>query len=448
MQISSPIYFAFRLVYRASRWFDRRFTRPGKFIVSFLVMAGALGVDTRLNVAHQAFTMAVAFVLVSILWSMFFRFRFTAVRNLPRFTSAGQPLIYQMQLTSQQAGSEKYLELTDELGAPLSADIQSAETASGMDRQRNWFDRKMGYIRWAAGQRRRLGAYDAKQLVQNIPARVPIKLQLEIIPLRRGYLRFSQCTVSRTDPLGLVRSRVSLPLEDSVLVLPQRYRVPAIDMPGSRRFQQGGVTLASEIGESDEFVSLRDYRPGDPIRHIHWKSLARSGKPVVKQYQDEYFSRHALVLDTFTSDTNLPAFETAVSVAASFAAHIDTNESLLDLLFVGSKATCVTAGRSLGRVDQLLEVLASVSNSSQPFDMLSHSVLAQSARLSGCILVLLDWDEQRQQLVGQLGAANIPCMVLVVNDTETSLDLGPMAGQPDRFHHLRSESIEQDLASL
>jgi uncharacterized protein (DUF58 family) len=58
--------------------------------------------------------------------------------------------------------------------------------------------------------------------------------------------------------------------------------------------------MASNIGQSEEFVSLREYRRGDPPRHIHWRSWAKAGKPIVKEFEDEFFVRHALVLDTFT----------------------------------------------------------------------------------------------------------------------------------------------------
>ena len=75
--------------------------------------------------------------------------------------------------------------------------------------------------------------------------------------------------------------------------------MPHIQLRGQRKYQPGGVALASSIGESDEFVALRDYRAGDPMRRIHWRSWARVGRPVVREYQDEFFVRHALVLDTF-----------------------------------------------------------------------------------------------------------------------------------------------------
>jgi hypothetical protein len=55
---------------------------------------------------------------------------------------------------------------------------------------------------------------------------------------------------------------------------------------------------------------------------------------VVKEYQDEFFERHALVLDTGTRRGEDAAFEDAVALAASFVYTIDTQECLLDLLFV------------------------------------------------------------------------------------------------------------------
>jgi hypothetical protein len=91
-----------------------------------------------------------------------------------------------------------------------------------------------------------------------------------------------------------------VPLQARVIALPKRYRIPPLALPGARKFQQGGVSLSASIGDSEEFLSLRDYRPGDPLQRLHWKSFARTGKPIVKEYQDEFFERHALVLDTGT----------------------------------------------------------------------------------------------------------------------------------------------------
>src|SRR5262249_36500687 len=203
-----------------------------------------------------------------------------------------------------------------------------------------------------------------------------VEVRLELTPLRRGALRFTGLRLARPDPLGLFRAFFKVPLPPATLLLPRRYSIPPMSFPGTLKYQDGGVAPASNVGQSEEFVALRDYRHGDPLRHIHWRSWAKAGKPVVKEFEDEFFVRHALVLDTFTENPYSEVFEEAVSVAASFACAIQTQESLLDLLFVGPQSYRFTAGRGLAHTEQMLEILASVRPcDSQSFGALENLVL-------------------------------------------------------------------------
>jgi uncharacterized protein (DUF58 family) len=234
-----------------------------------------------------------------------------------------------------------------------------------------------------------------------------------------------------------------------VLILPKRYPLPPMALPGAMKYQQGGVALAANIGRSDEFVSLRDYRRGDPWKHIHWRSWAKTGKPIIKEFEDEFFVRHALVLDTFTDRPHSDIFEEAVSVAASFACTVATQESLLDLLFVGPQAYCFTAGRGLAHADQMLEVLASVRPCpDKSVDTLEDLVLDHATSVSGCICVLLAWDEARQTLTRKLKALGVPLLVFVITEPGESLDPGPMRDHPGEFRVLEAGRVEQGLAKL
>jgi len=221
--------------------------------------------------------------------------------------------------------------------------------------------------------------------------------------------------VARADPLGLMKALARLPRRSNFIVLPKRYTLPPLDLPGSRRYQPGGVTLASSVGDSEEFVGLRDYRPGDPLQRIHWKSFARAARPIVKEYQDEYFERHALVLDTFVAAGGERVFEEAVSIAASFAYTIDTRECLLDLLFVGAEAHAYTAGRGQMQPGSLLEVLAGVQPCrDKPFSVLANAVLSRRQALTGCICVLTGWDAARAEFVRQIRSHGIAARVIAV----------------------------------
>jgi uncharacterized protein (DUF58 family) len=225
--------------------------------------------------------------------------------------------------------------------------------------------------------------------------------------------------------------------------------MPAFELPGTMKYQLGGVSLASSVGESEEFVALREYRPGDPLRRMHWKSFAKLGKPIVKEHQEEFFVRHALVLDTFGGPGESELFEEAVSVAASLAFTIRNQDSLLDLMFAGPRAYCFTTGRGVGHIEQILEVLASVQASRENnFSSLEHLVVTHAAELSGCVCIFLSWDLERQRLVTALLSRHVPLRVFVVTPTQEPLPAGVMAAQAGHFHTLPIGKIAETLAAL
>jgi uncharacterized protein (DUF58 family) len=284
-----------------------------------------------------------------------------------------------------------------------------------------------------------------------LPAGGTETVTMELVPLRRGVLRFRGVILACPDPLGIFRafSRVQVP--GSILILPKRYPLPPIALPGQMKYQEGGVALAANVGCSEEFVSLRDYRHGDPLRHIHWRSWARTGKPIVKEFEDEFFVRHALVLDTFSDEPRSEVLEEAVSVAASFACTVITQESLLDLLFIGNQSYCFTAGRGLGTADQMLGILASVQNcADKPFETLEHLVLGHLPLVSGCVCVLQKWDAERRRFIDKLKTLGVPVMVLIVVPPGggASGAGGELAEAAGSLHILEVGKIEEGLAKL
>ena len=439
-----------RLLYR---WFssfsafqyrvDRRFTRAGSLALGVLGAAVVIGLDTNRTVGYQVFTLVLALVLLSAASSLVFRGRFTARRILPRFASVGVPVTYRMAITNHTRRRQDGLVLLEELTDPRPTFEEFVTAREPGEERRNWFDRQVGYPRWAWLVSQKRGAVIAPRPLPTLPAAGETAVTLEVTPLRRGHLRFQGITIARPDPLGLVQALKSIAMPQSLLVLPKRYPMAEIRLVGTRKYQPGGVALASTVGDSEEFVSLRDYRSGDPMRRIHWKSWARVGRPVVKEYLDEFFVRHALILDTFTGDLGDPIFEEAVSVAASVAISMQTQESLLDLMFVGPEAYCFTAGRDVAHTEQLLEVLACVAPCrDKPFRTLHHAVIDRHDSLSGCVCVLLTWDDARQELVRQLEALGTPTRVLVVGEP------GTLDRLPGDVQRLEVGRIAEGLACL
>ena len=454
------LHYGYRLATATERWVLRRFTWAGYFVLFALTVSAGFGLDTNLTMAYQSFTFLLSLLLISIAWSVLrmphpLLYRrgasgFAARRILPRFGTVGVPLNYQVVIRNGTSRKQGGLLLLEDMADPRPTFREFSAARDEGGRRRNWLDRMFGYARWTRLVARRLVARVKEQLLPMIAPEGETELTIEMLPARRGHVRFTGMTVARVDLFGLFKSFTHIPVPQSFLVLPRRYFLPPIDLAGTRQYQQGGVSLASAVGESDEFVALRDYRPGDPLRRIHWKSWARTGKPVVKEYQDEFFVRHALILDTFVTGVGDEIFEEAVAVAASFACTIQTQDSLLDLMFVGDQAYCFTAGRGLAHTDQMLEILASVNAcADKKFDSLKTLVLRHVSSVSGCICILLAWDDERKHFVEFLKSLSVPLRVLVVTeDGGKDLDPGPMKNQPECFHHLRVGRVEEALAAI
>ena len=388
--IYRPVYWIYRTTSGVWYWLRRRFTPAGLCVVGGFVIAGAVGADIENTVIYQSFSLLLALLLLALASSFFFRAKFSATRSLPRIGTAGQPLRYRVQVKNLTPKTQTGLTLIEELADPRPAfpEWLAFQVAEG---------RRIRPFR--VTQYRRKNPFRLATLknaeVPPLPANGAGEMPVEILPLRRGILRFTGLTLARTDPLGIFRSFSKVAAPQAVLILPRRYPLPPIALPGALRYQEGGVALAANVGRSEEFVALREYRHGDPMRHIHWRSWAKAGKPIVKEFEDEFFVRHALVLDTFDDEPNSELLEEAVSVAASFACTVLTQESLLDLLFVGNQSYCFTAGRGLAHADQMLEILASVKNcGDKKFETLEQLVLNHVAAVSGCICVLQRWDER------------------------------------------------------
>lgn len=438
--------FSYRL-YRFVSWLGymvpRRFTPAGILALVALVIAGALGAEMDQTVAFQLFGLTLAILIVSMIASAFFGGRFVVRRILPRFGSVGEPLAYHILVRNESTVAREGLEVLDEL-------VDPRPTKEQFIRAR----RRLVFGAW--GKPRLAAAEPIRQLAKGLrPASLSplrsgteVSTRAELTPLRRGALRFAAVVVARPDPLGLVRGFIRQELAQSVLILPKRYLLPDLSLPGVRSYQRGGVTLASAIGESEEFVSLRDYRPGDPMRHVHWRSWARHGRPIVKEFQDEFFVRHALVLDTFATEEQRAAFEEAVSVAASFACTTGTEENLLDLLFVGTQAVCVTTGRGVAQAEQALEALAAVQPSPGRFGALEELVLRHAGPVCGCVCVLLGWDEPRRQLVRKLEQRGLPVVVLVVCVNAAELPPPSAAPRSEHWQVLEAGRVPEGLQKL
>lgn len=236
-------------------------------------------------------------------------------------------------------------------------------------------------------------------------------------------------------PMGLMRGRGVRSGGSPVLVVPRIAPIRQVRLGLTPRFQPGGVALASKTGESTELFGLRPYRRGDRLRDLHARTWARTGKPVVREYQQEYFTRVGVFVDTELAATTERGFEGGISLAAGLVGALSRGEALIDLLVTGDTLHPLTIGRSLGTFEQALDHLACVQGG-PPFDAgRTVGLLAPYlGRLSSVVLVLHRWDPPRQALARQLRRRGVSVKALVVGD-------GPGSGEAA---HVPLDHIEGD----
>ncbi len=424
--------------YRLSRWADRRFTPAGKTVLLLALVSGVFGLDTGRTAAYQVFALCAALVVVAAVSVVAWRPGVQVRRMLPEVATAGVPVRYELRVTSDRPLSGGFV-VQDELSDRFPSARQFRQEVRTRDPASNAVDRRIGYPRWVAlGAWLRGGTIAPVSVSLGTPSS-EVRVDACLLPLRRGPVRFARTRLLRSDVLGLLRGAVVHPAAQSLWVLPPTHPIPELRFPGKRRHHRGGELGVPEVGDSQEFLQVRDYRPGDPLRRIHWGRSARTGRLVVKEMGEEFFARYGLVLDTFGGDADRDRFEAAVAVAASLARHVRTNDALLDLLFVEEHAVLAAAGRGPGSRMVLLRALAGVQPArTRNFATLADAVLAHASRLSACVHVLLEADAARAELVQRLAHRGVAQLVLTLRDPGPGFRVGAVpvhvvdAGDPAR----------------
>ena len=138
--------------------------------------------------------------------------------------------------------------------------------------------------------------------------------------LRRGRFESGQCILRAGSPFGFFTSRRIVEVESPMMVVPSWVDLTSFPIlePSSIPFDV--LHERARTGAGEEYLGVRDYRPGDPPRAVHWRTTARAGRLVVREFEEEVASKVSLVLTGIDAgDPPDSAFEALVSAAASIA---------------------------------------------------------------------------------------------------------------------------------
>jgi uncharacterized protein (DUF58 family) len=151
----------------------------------------------------------------------------------------------------------------------------------------------------------------------------------------RGRYSVGPLAVRLTDPFGLCELTRSFATVDDLIVTPVVSPLPTVRLGGD--WAGGGDSRSRSVAASgSDDAATREYRHGDDLRKVHWRSTARVGELMVRREEQPYQSRATLLLDGrlngHRGDGPGSSYEYAVSAIASIAVNLSRAGFLLRLV--------------------------------------------------------------------------------------------------------------------
>lgn len=361
-------------------------TDEGRTLVFVTLLVGAFGVDAQRSTAYLLFSLLAGLLAGSLAASRRLRLaEVTVTIDAPRRVTVGEPVTFTI------------------------ACARGAARAAPPARSRHPVRVRGPFLTW-----------DGRWLDEAPPELVvpdtgSVHARMRALFVARGLHHLDPFSAAAVAPGGLACGPRVFSPSVKLSVVPRIANVVKLPRAVAVRHQPGGVALASKSGEAMDLLGIRPYRPGDPMRDLHARSWARTGVPSVREYQQEYFTRVGVVLDTDVDDAE--RLEAAIELAAGTIAHLSRGEALVDVIVVGDRVHELTVGRSLGYLDQALDLLATVERGPA---LRAAELLRRLGpyldRLSSVLVIALEDGGERTIVRRGIEARGIACSAIVVDE--------------------------------
>lgn len=179
---------------------------------------------------------------------------------------------------------------------------------------------------------------------------------------RRGPYVLGPARVEAQDALGLFTREVTVEEFTNLLVYPQAVALEAHEVLGEGTLAHVGLETTPRAGVSEEFSGLREYHQGDSPRLIHWKSTARHGEIMIKEFQEERTTLVSILLDIgrqgLVGVGDQTSVEYAIRAAATIARHAEQLGHFLQFFSIGDHVEHVPEGNGTAHLLTILDRLA------------------------------------------------------------------------------------------
>jgi uncharacterized protein (DUF58 family) len=317
---------------------------PGLAFAISTAMVGLAAMNNQNNLLFWVFGMLVASMAISLVMASVVIRRVEVRRLDPRFGAVGEPLIMRYAVSNRS----RWLSVFNIHVEELSGGRRDAKTT------------------W-----RRL-MKPAAAWVMHAGPRETVHGEATFWPIARGEAAFDRLRVWTTFPFGIVRRSRVISQPQHTLVYPRLFELRRGLLGSIAPMGLMGSKLAHHAGAGDDYFGLREYRPGDSMRHISWKRTARHDQLVTIERTAPAPAKLRVVLDLTVPTSALPGSggdrnkaremeERAIALAASIihAADLDGFEVGLTLVGMGG-APPIAVRRNQWHFHKIMAALAGI----------------------------------------------------------------------------------------
>lgn len=287
----------------------RAFLAAGGTAIGCAVLLGQTTL-TRIGVLVVALPLVAAFVIGRR------RYALAATRSVhPRLVTAGQPARIDLELVNEGRATAGAILVEDQ-------------------------------VPYALGTRPRF-------VLQGIARRWQRRVSYQVRSDVRGRFEIGPLTIRIADPFGLIELRRLIPGTVPLVVTPRTVALPPIPVIGGWSGAGEHRPQAFAAGSAED-VSVREYRRGDELRRVHWRSSARMGDLMVRREEQPWEARATVLLDNrlraHRGQGLGSSFELAVVAAASLVMHLDQHGYAVRLVLADGSGADETSTAVLERL--------------------------------------------------------------------------------------------------
>jgi uncharacterized protein (DUF58 family) len=257
-------------------------TKQGVIFFLAALAIGVVALNTKINFLVLIFGMMLSAAVLSIVLSRMTMRRLSFERSVPQGAYPGEPFPVELRVRNGRRRASCYgLVVRDGLPEGVVGDLPGG-------------------------------------VVVQLRAGETLSLRYTATARRRGVYALSAVSYSTRFPFGFFHQERTRPLAGELVVYPRLGTVAAGFLARAQALAETRPLAHIALGQ-EEFRDLREYRHGDNPRWIHWKTSAKLGQPLVKEYDAAVSDRAFLLLDTRCRASGEEPLESAISFAGSLA---------------------------------------------------------------------------------------------------------------------------------